>query len=269
MFKAFYWMFERKDVRNKFFKRNIYILIIAAIIALIFSLSCHLIFTNTYIFYGYLGLFVTFCFTLLLSYFVLGSFWELTASVIERKTDIISSDIYGGKVSLAEFITLPEINILKFIWRGFSSSIAMIIMEIPVVILFFSTIFLRRSECIYVVYAVQFLIWFLSLGLFWNYANNNSIFSMLNIYVAGYLLENHPFKYIWNSILNIVNYALFYAVGIAIIVIFNISLKQDFNTYYDCIKFAGFEIVALVMWIYILHVQAYLVGTLSPNNDYL
>lgn len=269
MFKAFFWMFQRKDLCKSFFLNSIVILLVAAIIMAIFCLSGYMVLINKYTLYGYLGTIFALGCALLLTYFVWGYFWELTASIIERKSDILSSSIYGGQVSVVEVIELPKIEFFKFCWRGFSSSIAMLIMELPVVLLLFSILLFFDKSYIYVIYVVQILIWFLLLGLFWNYAKNNSIFSMLNVYIAGYLIENHPLRYIWNTILNIINYALYYAVVLLVALLLHVKANTDYTNFYDCIRLAGAEFALLLPFFYLLHVQAYLVGTLSPNDDYM
>lgn len=265
MFKAFYWMFQKPENKKVFIKNCTILFGILLIFMFILCAMMYLVFTGSVL--SFLMIFI--CPLLMIpGLLTCGYFWELTSNVIERKTDIISSNIYGGRVKLAENIEIPAIKFFSYIWRGIAGSFAILIMETPVIVLLVYIIIFGKQQLFPALIAIQILIWFLSPGLFWNYAKNNSIFSMFNLYAAGHLFENKPGRYIWNSVLIILTWLMFTViVGFAEYAI-GLPARSDINNMTDIIKFVLSTLIFYLPYVYVQHVYAFLIGTLGNSNDF-
>ena len=219
MFEPFIWMFKTKD----FFKRYLQ-LIIVTLSFIIFAVLSFLI--GAYVplpnqvkagFFILAGIL-----PVLLTLLIQGYFWELTAKIISRDVDIAASNIYSGKVKSIFIIELPEFQPFKYMWRGFASVIASILMFVPFILLVISSTYTQifflpydNIEFYHRLYAISYnIIYFLFFALIpamlWNYAKQNSIVAVWNLNKAIYLLETYPFRYIWNTILFILFYILNY-----------------------------------------------------------
>ena len=88
-------------------------------------------------------------------------------------------------------------------------------------------------------------------ALLWNYAKQNSVFAVWNVPKAVYIIENYFFRYIWNTIL----FVLFYLLNFFV-------LYQIYQQFGNIVYLA-----AGILYLYSLHVYAYLLGTLTPLND--
>ena len=140
---------------------------------------------------------------------VQGYFWELTSSIISRDVDIVANNIYSGKIKSVFVISLPDFKPAKFIWRGFASIVASIMMVLPYALLVFSTAFtdvftlpmleIGNFHSIYAIcYNLLYVFFFAFLpAMLWNYAKENSVFAVWNIRKAVYLLGTYPGKYIF------------------------------------------------------------------------
>ena len=265
MFKAFYWMFTDAAVKEMFLK-NIKFILITALIAIAIFFIASLFLTN-FIVGGVLFILAIIA-LLLTTLLIVGYFWEMTASIIERETDIVSSSVYDGKTKSVEKITLPDINFKKCTWRGIASSVAILIMELPVILLLMSRVFLDNELLLPITIIVQFSIWFLSPGLFWNYAKKDSVFSILNVYTAGHLLEKRPGRYLWNCLLLILNFILLGLLTILLNYIFSASTPPDINNPLEMLKYSIYMLFAYIPWLYNIHVKAFLIGTLGDTNDF-
>ena len=265
MFKAFYWMFQKPENKKLFIKNSMILFGVTILSLIILCVMVYLVFIESV--FGCLIIFVL-PFLLIPALLTLGYFWEMTAGVIERKTDIVSSSVYNGKVKLIENIKLPEIKFFKFIWRGFSGFVALVIMEVPVIIVFLNIIIFRKPEWFIVLVVIQVLILFLYPGLAWNYAKNNSVFSTWNLYTAGRLLENRPGRYLWNLLLTILAWVAFIIItGIVEYFIGTLS-ESDINNMQKFIIYLLPTLIFYIPYIYLQHVFAFLIGTLGNSNDY-
>ena len=216
----------------------------------------------------------------LLVFLIQGYFWELTASIISRDVDIAASNIYSGKIKSIFKISIPEFKPFAFIWRGFASVIASILMFVPFVLLVMSTLYTQifflpydNIEFYHKLYAISYnIIYFLFFSLIpallWNYAKQNSVVAVWDLRKAMYLLETYPLKYIWNSILFILfylfNYAILYVVQKYI---FNLNFVKIASTGVLSMSIFLFIFVTYLIYLYSLHVYSYLLGTIAPISE--
>ena len=137
MFEPFIWMFNTENFKKRCFQLSITI-IITLVLTIIVSIANGVFFSTNYlVFHILLG--ITILLPVLLILLLQGYFWELTANIISRELDIQASNIYSGKIKQIFKIQLPEFNPIKFIWRGFASVIASVLMFIPFILLVIST----------------------------------------------------------------------------------------------------------------------------------
>ena len=198
---AFIWMFKEKDFKNHFI----------ALIKWIFILSIiPIVLTAFFFLYPSEDFLVKTSFIVLIPLFCLfpcllpmGYFWELTENMIDRTYEIQSSSVFDGKIKKVYKIKLPEFRVGKFIWRGFASIIANIIMFALYVFLIFlhmkNTVDYQLPLEIYI--PAWILLASLIPALLWNYAKQNSIFAMLNFPKAIYIISNYFFRYIGTLLL--------------------------------------------------------------------
>lgn len=267
MFKAFYWMFLSEQMKKTFWYNNRQLIKICGILFLIcflLSMSVHFNPNEIYKITVALLALITFLLPFILLY---GYFWELTDNIIDRKTEIISSDIYSGKVHTIENIIIPEINIRKFVWRGISAYVSMLILGLVVFSIFAAVVLIQDPNAIRGAYLFSIILYFLSFGMFWNYAKRNSVFATLNIGAGVHLLGTYPGKYLWNWLLGAVFAtinALISAVPYTLLGINNIASFDNIS----CLKLVLYSMFSAIQFIYTLYVGAYLIGTLAPNSDY-
>ena len=269
MFKAFCWMFADETVKKMVLKNcaimsgvalvPIIILFLAAIIS--FNSPFALMFGSALFILAVICLFIP-------PLLVNGYFWETTSNIIDRKTEIVSASTYDGNVKHVEKITLTNINIPKYLWRGFAASVAMLILELPVILIALSLIIFDVKQLWPGLLAVQIGIWILAPGLCWNYAKNNSIFSILNVYTAGHLIEEKFGRYVWNGFLSILNGILYFIMAFLLNNLFSAPLSPDINNTLSLLKYCIYIFIMYIPWLYTLHVQAFLIGTLGNTDDF-
>ena len=138
MFEPFIWMFKAENFNKRVLQLFLSMLLLIIIALVLYAVSAFLI-NDFYIKYTLLILAAIFYISS--SLVVQGYFWELTSSIISRDVDIIANNIYSGKIKSVFVISLPEFKPAKFIWRGFASIIASIMMVLPYALLVFSTAF--------------------------------------------------------------------------------------------------------------------------------
>ena len=283
MFEPFIWMFKTKD----FFKRYLQ-LIIVTLSFIIFAVLSFLI--GAYVplpnqvkagFFILAGIL-----PVLLTLLIQGYFWELTAKIISRDVDIAASNIYSGKVKSIFIIELPEFQPFKYMWRGFASVIASILMFVPFILLVVSSTYTQifflpydNIEFYHRLYAICYnIIYFLFFALIpamlWNYAKQNSIVAVWNLNKAIYLLETYPFRYIWNTILFILFYILNYYLlaGFAVVngiqqFLMKMQSVNLLNSTATCMGVFLFLLVIYIIYLYSLHVYAYLLGTIASYTE--
>lgn len=201
MMNAFVWMFKEKDFKKHFMLLIKWLLILSVIPIALTMLYFLYPFEDFLIKTGLLILIALFC--LFPSLLPMGYFWELTENIIDRTYEIQSNEIYDGKIKKVYKIKLPEFSVKKFVWRGFASIVANIIMFA----LYASLLFLYIKNTAEYEFPMEFCIFTWGLlallvpALLWNYARQNSIFAVLNIPKAIYIIGNYFFRYLGTLIL--------------------------------------------------------------------
>lgn len=277
MFEPFIWMFKAEDFRQRYLQLLVSIIVFLSISVILYLLGKN-IFEDFY--FSKISLLLSVLLPLVLIFLIQGYFWELTANVIARDMDIVASNIYSGKIKQIFIVKIPEFKPFVFIWRGFASFIASILMFIPFVLLVISTqytsIFFEPYENIdlyHKLYALSYnIIYFLFFALvpafLWNYAKQNSVVAVWDLRKAIYIFETYPFKYIWNTFVFIVFYIFNYVIlyGIQKYLFHFEALKViDFNIVN--ISAFAFILIAYLIYLYSLHVYAYLLGTITPISE--
>ncbi len=277
MLEPFIWMFKAENFKIRYLQLliSIAIFLSAAVVAYATgsALPASSGAANTF-------LIISFVLPALLVFLIQGYFWELTASIISRDVDIAASNIYSGKIKSIFKISIPEFKPFAFIWRGFASVIASILMFVPFVLLVMSTLYTQifflpydNIEFYHKLYAISYnIIYFLFFSLIpallWNYAKQNSVVAVWDLRKAMYLLETYPLKYIWNSILFILfylfNYAILYVVQKYI---FNLNFVKIASTGVLSMSIFLFIFVTYLIYLYSLHVYSYLLGTIAPISE--
>lgn len=261
IFKSFIWMFET----DNFWKR-VKQLFLIVILLYILSILCYFAgkiegigYIAKQVFYLGSILSVTFSWLILQGYF-----WNLTSNVISRDVDIVANNVYSGKIKNVYTIHLPEFKPIKFLWRGFASVVASILMVLPYSVLVFSTIFtasfsmpwdnIQMYHRIYTIsYNLLYLFFFLFMpALLWNYAKQNSVVAVWNIPKAVYIVENYFLNYVGHTVIFILFYMLNCAVLLAIFKLFGNTVMY---------------LASGILYIYSLHVYAYLLGTITPVSE--
>ena len=287
MIEPLYWMFKTDNFKEHF----LYLLKFGAI-------SYFLAFLIQFLLMNYIGLdkFVLNIMLQVVSIVLFvspglllsGYFWCLTDNIIDREQIARANDVYDGHVNFANKIKLPDLQLGRLLWRGIASIVATIILCLPLAFLIylFATNFdtiLQFWQLDYVYSAIIgismfVIIAFVVPALLWNYARRDSVFAVLNIFKASYIISSYPLKYFTNVFLFIV-----YTVVQAYVV--NIFLGiLGFSAIIASLSLSSFSadlsgalfgvstilLIALtylinIFWIY---VNSYLLGTIAPPSEY-
>ena len=262
--EAFVWMFKKEDFK-KHFLFLIFGTIFFYILALIFLVMINFIdLPNSMDIYK---ICLTGFFCILPMFFPLGYFWDLTENIIYRKSTVQMNNVYDGKFKKNFIIEFPSMNVFKLIWRGFASIVANIIMVIPYLFIIFISAFTgvlcNVSPALIIIFLVIF--WLLVPPLLWNYAKQNSVTAVLNIFVAINIIANHTFRYIKMIFLFIFAGIINYALDIYFAKLISTNISAPLN-----IVFLFFIIVSIIIrYFYFTYVYAYILGTLmEEENDW-
>lgn len=262
--EAFVWMFKKED-----FKKHFIFVILSTIALFVLSVVfIHLLgfvelpgILNLYKNYIYLPI------AFLPIFLPLGYFWDLTENIIYRKSTVQMNNVYDGKFKKIYNINLPSLNIFKLIWRGFASIVANIIMIIPYLIIIFISAFAGVLRQVSPVLIITFLImfWLLVPPLLWNYAKQNSVTAVLNIFVAINIIANHTLRYIKMIFLFILAGIINYALDVYFAKLISTNISAPLN-----IVLIFFIIVSIILrYFYFNYVYAYILGTLmEEENDW-
>ena len=280
MFEPFIWMFKLSNFKIHFLKLIIVSVILSLQAVILYYPMMKLFSTAnsffTYALYTIIAIFVC-CSPIL---FLQGYFWELSSQIIDRSSDITSTSIYANKVREINKIELPEWNVKRYIWRGFASIVATIIMLVPwATIIYFSisrdthSINLIPSDINPAVSiplaAFIFLFYLLVPGLLWNYAKTDSIMAPLNIQKSIYLFGNYTGRYLINIIIIFVVFTADMLLTFLLDSVFGLTQLITNYTALNSIVLPIlltiiFSAIVLIKWIYLVHVYAYLIGTITP-----
>ena len=282
MLQPLSWMFKTKDFK-KYFWTLCSIDFGFNILALILFISVTTI-ADRYTMPVIIVLLFSFIIFIIPYLFVSGYFWELTFNIIGRDTDISASEIYNGKIKQSEKIELPKIKFFRFIWRGIASIVATIMLILPIILIILSfskstvktfEMFSLNPALLPIVYlSVSIFICLFIPALLHNYAYRDSVFAVLNLRRAVYLMGNYPFRYLWNTFLLFIfsvisAYILRFLSGISGVNfdVTNIN-TQAISNIHMIIAFAVIMIITIFWRIYSLFVNAYLLGTLAPKEEF-
>lgn len=269
MFEPFIWMFKAENFNKRVLQLFLSMLLLILIALVLYAVSAFLI-NDFYIKYTLLILAAIFYISS--SLVVQGYFWELTSSIISRDVDIVANNIYSGKIKSVFVISLPEFKPAKFIWRGFASIVASIMMVLPYALLVFSTAFtgvftlpmleIGNFHSIYAIcYNLLYVFFFAFLpAMLWNYAKENSVFAVWNIRKAVYLLGTYPGKYILNTFVFVIFYLLNWLFVYGLILL-TIPIQIQYLQVLIC------NFAASILYLYSLHVYAYLLATITPPGE--
>lgn len=282
--EAFIWMFKNENFKKHFIMLFFTSIVLFILGLIIFSLSAFIgtVFLEYNKMFSIIIYFIGGFFLLSSFFLVIGYFWELTANIIERKTDFEFSNIYDGNKKEYSVIELPEWNVKKFVWRGFASIIATIIMYIPFFILLVVSItagafalnslgssllagITTMSAPVILICVLSFI---LMPGLLWNYAVRDSVVATLNIPKAVYLAGNHLGRYFINGIKYFLFYILDFFITKTLIILFGI---ENFRCNLDIAAIVLLILLGIIMFskfLYKIFVYAYLLGTITPNDEF-
>ena len=271
------WMFKVKDFKKHF-------IFVACFNVIIWILAWITLFSVNYFQEPTIKLalqITSFALFIIPILFLLGYFWELTDAIINREWDIKSANVYNNKIKTLNKISLPEIRIIKFIWRGIASITASALLAIPIILLVLYN--LKNTQLTLEFFELDSLganIFYSSIYLFvcsfipalaWNYARRDSVVAVWNIPKAVFIMGNYPFLYWKNTVLFIIFTLLN---GFLISNMLNISLNDILNVQnYTQLSFSFSainitEILAVYLLnIYLIYVNAFLIGTLTPAGE--
>ena len=257
MFEPFIWMFKAENFNKRVLQLFLSMLLLIIIALVLYAVSAFLI-NDFYIKY-----------TLL----ILAAIFYISSSlVVQGDVDIVANNIYSGKIKSVFVISLPEFKPAKFIWRGFASIIASIMMVLPYALLVFSTAFtgvftlpmleIGNFHSIYAIcYNLLYVFFFAFLpAMLWNYAKENSVFAVWNIRKAVYLLGTYPGKYILNTFVFVIFYLLNWLFVYGLILL-TIPIQIQYLQVLIC------NFAASILYLYSLHVYAYLLATITPPGE--
>jgi len=284
MLEPFIWMFKCENFSKYYLKLFLFavLLFIIGIISIFPTVFLGTILIKTSL-ASSIAMYTIGIFVLLSSLFLIqGYFWELTYNIIDRKWDIKAPSIYNGKVVEIFKVDLPEWNLFKFVWRGFASIVATIIMYIPwieVLLLFFIfnstrvgatqnfTSLINSYGIALPLFYGLFL--FLIPSLLWNYASKDSVFATLNIFKAIYIIGNYTVRYIINGIKFVIFYLLDLCLTWGIMTVLNINSIQASKevSILNIIVLIIFAILIFGKYLYKIHVYAYLLGTIAQVGE--
>lgn len=267
MLEPFIWMFKTSGIKKHcIYLYSVFIaffLFTGILVYLLNSLDSFLLFKP------YINIIWFICLLLLFLFFQ-GYFFNLVENIIMRDWDIESTTVYSKKVKTVFKISLPELNIFKIFWRGIASSVAIILLLLPFILLVTTSnaIFvLSKLSSLFVILIYLFLLLFFP-ALLWNYSTRNSIVAVFNYRKAIYIMGNYTGSYIKNILLGIIYYLID---GWFINIIVNIFAKNriffaehhGINLVYGLILL----VIFFTNYIYSLYVNAYLLGTIAPVDE--
>ena len=272
MFEPFIWMFKVPEFKRHFMKLILTLLAFWAPLSVIYF-SFLFFFHDFYVEFGFLLniLYIVLCAMPFLC--LTGYFWCLTENIIDRSTDVVSSNIYDGKVKVINIIELPDWCLPKFLWRGIASIFASAILTYFIITVM-SLIFTGYAGVIkfwgwndiqssIFIFIIILCINLLIPALLWNYAAMDSIVAVLNVPKVISIISSNFTRYII-KIISMVVISLLQAVLMQVIfqncapLIINMGIEQQ-------IIFLSF--VNYIILAYAVYVYAYVLGTMFPTCE--
>ena len=267
--ESFIWMFKEKDFAKHYIFLSagtviMFLLALGVILALTFLQSAGSL--NKIV---YMIVFVTV--SILPALFMLGYFWNLTENIINREMSIESDNVYNGKIRKICKIELPELKPLSFIWRGFASMVANILIIVPYFLLITLSVLTGSFASIppqaVIAGAVFYCLFFPAL--FLNYAKQNSVFAVLNIPKAVSIFGNYPFRYLWAIILLGIVYGVNFFLDNVVVQFFLPKFTSGFGaeSIFPIIILAIYFIFTILKNFYLIFVIAHILGTIVPPSE--
>lgn len=268
MLEPFIWMFKTSGIKKHFFYLfGIFVLfsIFSGILTYLFNSIDNITFLKSYI-----NIIWSIC-LISIFWFYQGYFFNLVEKIISRDWDIESNNIYNKNVKTIFKISLPELNFFKNLWRGIASSIAIVLLLLPFILLITTSnaIFILSKLSPFVVTIIYVFLLLFFPALLWNYSTNNSIIAVFNYRKAIFIMGNYTWNYIKNILI-----AIIYSIinGLIINLIVNIFAKNRifFAEHHGINLIYGLILLFIFItnYIYCLYVNAYLLGTITPANEY-
>ncbi len=275
--EPFIWMFKVKDFRKHFIFVSLFCTFLL-LAAMVLFFSDKILQISKYSYALKIVSYFVFAIPVL---FYLGYFWNITDEIINRDWDVKSASIYNGRTTVINKITLPEINIFKYIWRGFASIVASIFLLIPIILLvgynlkntqltleYFN---LNSSNAKIFYSAIYIFICSFIPALAWNYARRDSVIAVWNFPKAVFIMGNYPIRY-WLKMIGFVTVNILNGIFIAKLLnlsfdIFSgpINTISLHNINYQ--PLIAYSVLLIILNTYILFVNAYFIGTLTPPNE--
>jgi len=258
----------------EFKKHFIYLLIIGLVFFILAVCSLFFVF----LFDSYNNILSTVVFIILTAipiFCLTGYFWCLTENIINREDLVVASSIFNGKIGTIKNIKLPQFDFIKFVWRGIASIFATIILYFPLVYVcarLFNDLSGLTSNDILFFGVIIFIISFVP-ALLWNYARRDSVLAVLNIPKAVYIMGTYTGRYIINTALFIIYFAIYTSILSVISIVFGLSVLampmhlDSMHSVIVPIPLFIFTVFCYVTSIYWLYVNAFLLGTLTPTNE--
>lgn len=271
MFEAFKWMFK-----NEKFREHVFYLIkipfIYILIAVLLAVGAFYI-KDLFLIAAILMIIAAVILLMLLPLFYQGYFWELTMCITERKIDFSAPEIYKkGSIKEIASVELPELSAKRFIWRGIASIVATLLLIYPLAILFGISVFSMKTgfnmniEAMFAAYGFAFaFIGFFIPALLWNYAVRDSVVAVWNVPKAIHIIGCYTVKYIWNILLMMFvcianNFILMFISKISEAVIMDSGVAS-------LTALIIYGITYFAMYIYMIFVNSYLIGTIAPPGE--
>ena len=284
MIESLIWMFKTKKFKNHFLFLLSFEIILFLLGLLLILLAVP--FRNTF-FASALIILSIVCF--IVSFlFLQGYFWELTEAVIKRDTDIDATTHYNGKIKVINIIKLPELKFKRLIWRGIASIVASVILFIPVIYILLGlsitavdTIKLLNMNTQQTILMYKYLVLFICMfipALLYNYASKDSVFAVLNLPHAIYLIGNYTWRYFKNTFLFLIFLFSYAFLMNMITTSFGLNFSTaSAETGHNILSISGANILfsgiillffTLIFRIYFIYVNAYLLGTIAPKEEW-
>lgn len=267
MIKPFIWMFGIENFRTRVFQL-LCTMIVAIALAALFRLA-GTFFNLDILVADALALIVLVSAICIIQ----GYFWEVTHCIVNREVSIEANNIYSGKIKKVYKITLPKFKLRRFLWRGIASIVASLLLVVPYLILVYTTLFMGLFSSPFfngqvmfwgylVSYTILLIFYFVSMpAVFWNYAAKDSVTAVWELGRIIYLMESYPGKYILNTVLFAIVYILnsFALFGMQLFL-------ESFNLDSNWVILIQI-LVQYLIYLYLLHVYAYLIGTIAPPEE--
>lgn len=268
--EAFIWMFKKKDYMKQFliFMVTILVLIISAML-IYYNIIVDIKNSSSINFMFYFKPVFSLFLVALPLLIIIGYFFKLTLNVIQRKYTQELSNIYDGIMSKNCEIELPKLNLFSLALKGIGAVIAMIVPITAVSGLFYISFVHGNAHELPLpvwIFIIVFLL-FLIPALLWNYAKENTLFSMINLSKSVYIIGNYFFNYIKTII------ALLFASTISSIIShFTITTFGSTNLAIktlDIMHINFFIALSLdyILIVYLTFVYAYIIGTIAPIEE--